>query len=46
VLTEVASENMNSKGHLENLGLGRWMMVQWSGVDWMLLAQDGDLQLL
>jgi len=44
--TEVASENMSRKIHLENLGIGRWTMVQWSGTDWMLLAQDGDKQLL
>jgi hypothetical protein len=44
--TEVASENVNRKVNLENLGIGRWMMVQWSVVDWMLLAQDGDKRLL
>jgi len=37
---------MNRKVHLENLGIGRWTVVQWSGADWMLLAQDGYKQLL
>jgi len=44
--TEVTSENMNRKAHLQNLGVGRWTMVQWSGADWMHLAHAGNKQLL
>ena len=44
--TEVVSDNMKRKDHLENLGIGKWMMVQSSGVDWMHLVHDGIEQLL
>lgn len=44
--TEVVSENVKGKGHIEDIGTGKGIIWQGSGLDWIHLAEDRDEQLL